>query len=63
MAEYIRGKLNRDKWYRSTRFYLKFVAKRELELKNYNYKNNKSGDPVIPPLGYNHAYEHNGTHI
>ena len=25
--------------------------------------NNKSGDPVIPPLGYNPAYEHDGTHI
>lgn len=29
------------------------VAKIELELKLYNYKNNKSDDPVIPPLGYN----------
>ena len=40
------------------------VAKIELEFKIYDYKNNnKSDDPVIPPLGYNPAYEHDGTHI
>ncbi len=39
------------------------VAKIEFELKIYNYKKNKSDDPVISPLGYNPAYEHNGTHI
>ncbi len=39
------------------------VAKIELEFKIYDIKNNKSGDPVIPPLGYNPAYEHDGTHI
>jgi len=42
---------------------LNLVAIIELESKIYNYENNKSGDPVIPPLGYNPAYEHNGTHI
>lgn len=39
------------------------VAKIELEFKNYNYKNNKSDDPVTSPLGYNPAYEHNWSHI
>lgn len=42
---------------------LNLVAIIELEFIFYNYKNNKSGDPVIPPLGYNPVYEHDGTHI
>lgn len=27
------------------------------------FTNNQNGDPVIPPLGYNPVYEHDGTHI
>lgn len=43
-------------------YFIEMIANKIQILIRY-LQTTKNGDPVIPPLGYNPAYEHDGTHI